>query len=52
MHVRSLLTGNDLQQLGFKPGAQFRQILDELTIATLDGEISDRAAAEAFVARF
>jgi hypothetical protein len=26
--------------------------LDELTIATLDGEISDRAAAEAFVVRF
>lgn len=51
MHVRSLLTGNDLQQLGFKPGAQFRQILDELTIATVDGEISDRAAAEAFVTR-
>jgi tRNA nucleotidyltransferase (CCA-adding enzyme) len=51
MHVRPLLTGKDLQQLGFKPGAQFRQILDELTIATLDGEISDRAAAEAFVTR-
>jgi tRNA nucleotidyltransferase (CCA-adding enzyme) len=49
MHVRSLLTGNDLQQLGHKPGAQFRKILDELTIATLDGEIGDRVAAEAFV---
>ncbi len=52
MHVRSLLTGKDLQQLGYKPGAQFRKILDELTIATLDGEIGDRAAAEAFVTRF
>jgi tRNA nucleotidyltransferase (CCA-adding enzyme) len=49
MHVRSLLTGKDLQQLGYKPGAQFRQILDALTIATLDGEIRDRAAAEAFI---
>jgi tRNA nucleotidyltransferase (CCA-adding enzyme) len=51
MHVRSVLTGNDLQQLGFKPGSQFRQILDELTIATLDGKIGDRAAAESFVTR-
>jgi tRNA nucleotidyltransferase (CCA-adding enzyme) len=49
MHVRSLLTGKDLQQLGYKPGAQFKQILDELTIATLDGNISDRSAAEEFV---
>ena len=49
MHVRSLLTGKDLQQLGYKPGAQFRQILAELTSATLDGEISDRSAAEAWL---
>jgi tRNA nucleotidyltransferase (CCA-adding enzyme) len=49
MHVRSVLTGKDLQQLGYKPGAQFKQILDELTIATLDGNISDRSAAEEFV---
>jgi tRNA nucleotidyltransferase (CCA-adding enzyme) len=50
MQVRPLLTGKDLQQLGYKPGAQFRYILDELTIATLDGKIHDRAAAEKFVA--
>ncbi len=47
--IQPLLTGKDLQQLGYKPGPQYRQILDNLFAATLDGEISDRASAAAFL---
>jgi tRNA nucleotidyltransferase (CCA-adding enzyme) len=51
-NLQPLLTGDDLRQLGYQPGPQFRQILDELTIATLDGKIADRAAAEVFVSQY
>ncbi|MEM9540449.1 MAG: CBS domain-containing protein [Cyanobacteria bacterium P01_E01_bin.42] len=43
------LNGNDLKQLGYKPGPQYKQILDELLYGTLDGTIGDRAEAEAFL---
>ncbi len=51
-NMQPILTGDDLRRLGYKPGPQYRQILDELKIATLDGKIVDRIAAEAFVARY
>lgn len=50
--IQPLLTGNDLRELGYKPSPQFRHILDELTIATLDGEVVDRSTAIALVSRF
>lgn len=37
--------------MGYKPSDQFKQILDDLLTLTLDGEIGDRAAAEAFLQR-
>ena len=49
--VKPLLDGNDLKNMGYKPGRQFKQMLDAVLTATLDGEVSDRAAAEVFVAR-
>ncbi len=49
-HVKPLLDGNDLKALGYKPGRQFRQILDDLLAATLDGRVHDRAEAEAYLA--
>lgn len=48
-HVKPLLDGDDLKQLGYKPGRQFKQILDALHAATLDGVIRDRAEAEQFL---
>lgn len=48
-HVKPLLNGRDLKQLGYQPGKAFRQILDALLSATLDGRISDRAQAETFL---
>jgi tRNA nucleotidyltransferase (CCA-adding enzyme) len=50
-NAKSPLDGNDLKLLGYKPGRQFKQILDALLAATLDGEVNDRTEAEAFVVK-
>jgi tRNA nucleotidyltransferase (CCA-adding enzyme) len=47
--VKPLLDGNDLQQLGYKPGKQFKPILAAVLAATLDGEIQGREGAIEFV---
>ncbi len=44
--MRSPLDGRDLKALGYKPGPLYKEILEELLAATLDGKISDRAEAE------
>jgi tRNA nucleotidyltransferase (CCA-adding enzyme) len=38
--VKSLTTGDDLNQLGLKPGPKYKEILSRLRAAWLDGEIS------------
>lgn len=48
-HIKSPLNGNDLKALGYKPGKQFKEILDALLTATLDGKIDSRESAEAFL---
>ncbi|HBB35606.1 MAG TPA: poly(A) polymerase [Cyanobacteria bacterium UBA8803] len=48
--VQAPLNGNDLKQLGYKPGPLFREILEALLEATLDGLIKDEAEAKAFLA--
>lgn len=50
--IVSPLNGNDLKQLGYQPGPQYKQILDDLFSATLDGMIGDRADAEAFLQKY
>jgi len=47
--IKPPLDGNDLKALGYKPGPIYKQILDDLLIATLDRQISDRTQAEIFV---
>jgi len=47
--IKPPLSGNDLRRLGYQPGEQFKQILETLLIATLDGELQGRTEAEAFV---
>ncbi len=51
-HIQPPLNGNDLKALGYKPGREFKQMLDHLLAATLDGEIRDRADAESFLAKY
>ncbi|NJL61767.1 MAG: CBS domain-containing protein [Methylacidiphilales bacterium] len=48
-HIQAPLDGNDLRKIGYKPGPLFRQMLDDLLAATLDGEIKDKADAERFL---
>jgi tRNA nucleotidyltransferase (CCA-adding enzyme) len=56
-NVQPPLNGNDLKALGYKPGPQYRQILEDLLAATLDGVIGGskasppeiRASAEVFL---
>jgi len=49
-NVQPLLNGDDLRQLGYKPGPQYRQILDTLLAATLDQVIQNKSEAQAFLA--
>ncbi|MEM1425816.1 MAG: hypothetical protein AAGF75_04610, partial [Cyanobacteria bacterium P01_H01_bin.130] len=45
----ALLNGQDLKQLGYRPGPQFRPILTHLRQATLDSTIQTRDQAIALV---
>jgi len=48
-YVRPILNGDDLRHMGIPPARVYRQILDRLRDAHLDGEISTRAEEEAIV---
>jgi tRNA nucleotidyltransferase (CCA-adding enzyme) len=47
--IKPILNGADLQKMGYKPGQQYRQMLDDLLIATLDNLVIDRSTAEEFI---
>jgi tRNA nucleotidyltransferase (CCA-adding enzyme) len=49
-NVHLPLNGNDLKQLGYQPGKEYKQILDELLAATLDGYVTNPSEAHAFLA--
>jgi tRNA nucleotidyltransferase (CCA-adding enzyme) len=42
-HVKPVLTGADLKAMGLKPGPKFKQILDQLLDARLNGEATTEA---------
>jgi poly(A) polymerase len=46
-----LLSGNDLKGLGFRPGPSFKEILDAVEEAQLNGKIGTHEEAVAFVER-
>lgn len=48
--IHAPLNGHDLKQLGYRPGAHFKVLLDALLNATLDGYINSREQAIAFLA--
>jgi poly(A) polymerase len=45
-----LITGDDLRKLGFRPGPQYKTILEAVEEAQLEGNIGSRDEALAFVA--
>ncbi|MBK8985167.1 MAG: CBS domain-containing protein [Chloroflexi bacterium] len=48
--VETAVSGDDLRQIGLKPGPQFAVILDRLLAARLDGEVCDEAGERALLA--
>jgi tRNA nucleotidyltransferase (CCA-adding enzyme) len=50
-HVRTELDGNDLLELGLKPGPQVGRLLDRLLSARLDGHVSSEAEERHLLAR-
>jgi poly(A) polymerase len=44
-----LITGDDLKRMGFQPGPQFKEILEKVEEAQLDGRLRERDAALEFV---
>lgn len=50
-NVQPLLNGNDLKQLGYQPSPVFKNILDDLLTANLDGIINNKAEAKEFLAK-
>ncbi|HIK08318.1 MAG TPA: CBS domain-containing protein [Trichormus sp. M33_DOE_039] len=50
-HIQPMLNGNDLKKLGYKPSPQFRQMLDDMLAATLDGVVNNQVEAEDFLAK-
>ncbi|PSN16588.1 poly(A) polymerase [filamentous cyanobacterium CCT1] len=47
----ALIDGNQLKALGYRPGPQFRPMLDALFAAQLNGEITTSAEAETWLAQ-
>jgi tRNA nucleotidyltransferase (CCA-adding enzyme) len=48
--IEAPLNGNDLKALGYKPSPQFKQLLEAVLGATLDGIVSNKSEAVAFIA--
>jgi len=49
--VRPILRGSDLIELGLQPGPRFKEILERLREARLNGEVRSREDEEAIVKR-
>lgn len=47
--VQPLLTGSDLIAMGLTPGPRFKELLEALLDAQLEGKVSDRAQAGQFI---
>lgn len=50
-HIQPILNGNDLKKLGYKPSPQFKQILDDLLVVTLNGVIKEKNSAKEYLAK-
>ena len=48
-HVKTILTGDDLRQMGLKPGPAYGRLLDALLTARLDGQIESEADERALL---
>jgi tRNA nucleotidyltransferase (CCA-adding enzyme) len=47
--IKAPLNGHDLKVLGYRPGVQYKEILDAILVAALDGIVIDRQQAIKFI---
>ena len=47
--VKPPLNGRDLQELGYKPGKQFKEMLNQIQALFLDGKISGKIEAQSYL---
>jgi tRNA nucleotidyltransferase (CCA-adding enzyme) len=47
--IKAPINGHDLKMLGYRPGVQYKKILDAILVATLDGIVTDRQQAIEFI---
>lgn len=50
-HVKTAVGGDNLREMGLKPGPEYAVILDRILAAKLDGEITDEKGERALLAR-
>lgn len=50
-HVKPVVSGADLKGMGLKPGPRFKQILDQVLDARLNGEVKTESEERALVSR-
>lgn len=48
--VQPIINGDDLKNLGYKPGPLYRKILDDLLTVTLDEVIKNKTEAQEYLA--
>ena len=51
-HVRTALSGDDLQKMGIAPGPQIKEILQRLNDARLDGQVSNKEGESRLVKKW
>jgi tRNA nucleotidyltransferase (CCA-adding enzyme) len=47
--IKAPLNGHDLKVLGYRPGVEYKEILDAILVAALDGIVTDRQQAIEFI---
>jgi tRNA nucleotidyltransferase (CCA-adding enzyme) len=49
IQIKPILNGEDLKTMGYRPSPQFRKILDEIWVKTLDGDLLEKSQAKAWI---
>jgi tRNA nucleotidyltransferase (CCA-adding enzyme) len=50
--VRVSVTGKDLAEMGYEPGPQYREILEKVMDARLNGLVTDRNTEKEWIVRY
>ena len=50
-HIKSSISGQDLMNMGYAPGPQYKKILEEVLDAKIDGIVIDRESEKVWIAK-